>query len=211
MVGSTTVGDFVPAHGKFKVGMKYHSFSIGDIIWAPWVVSGLDPKAVKLDNPQSFKNFTWVESAGPVTGKMKPMIISGIYKDHLVCYPIHTSGGNGLSYKDPYKKSLCLPVFDAYHDAPAELGMNYLRSDRINGKQGAYVDLTHSYNVELQYPICQSGRMSDTSVTRMQSFVETYTSQGREAVNARGPHRHPVLEELDGVPLRSPALGGEWR
>jgi len=110
LVTSTSVSAFQPSKPGYCANMSYLSFHLGDILWAPWVVPCLDPQAISAEDSHSQDNFVYSASTGPITSKMRPLICSGIYKTHLVCYPICTSGGNGLANKPDYQKALALPL-----------------------------------------------------------------------------------------------------
>lgn len=99
LIGNTSIS----AHGhhlssEFQIGKKYAMFDVGDIVWGPWVVSCIDPDA--LSEEDKYRGFAWADSVGPITGKYKPIIVSAIYKTHLVGFPVHTSDGKGLRGKD---------------------------------------------------------------------------------------------------------------
>lgn len=201
---STSVSAHHPKVGTCNANMHHALIHPGDIAWAPWVVSCLDAAALIKDNPKSQDNFAWAVSTGPITAKMKPMIISGIYKEHLICYPIHSAGGNGLDRKHDYQKSLSVRLYKEKEAVPREYGIHYLRANnRFDVKDNSYVDLARPYVLELKCPLRMEGGLTQSSAKRLKALVMPYFEQGFQKVNERGPHHRPTLPAAG---LNSPRL-----
>lgn len=205
-LSNTSVSTYKPSYGNSKTNMHHSLIKIGQILWGPWVVPSQDPNAISKDDPNSLNNFAFNKSVGPMCGKGKPMIVSGVYKTHLVCYPIHTSGGAGLENKLDYQKSLCLPVIGYHEEVPKGVGLNYLRAnENFEVLPNSYVDMTRDYIVELSSPIRINGALTDPSNLRLRGFVIPYIQMGWIKFKDSAPPPRPVLKDF-GNGLKSPKL-----
>lgn len=205
---STAVQHFKARDQRMKANTDPRDYELGDIILGPWVVSCLDAKVIKDKDPKKFASFTWAETTGPIIAKCRPMIVYAIFKDHLLVYPVGSSGGQGLFWKSNEVKNRSIPLYEGDYIVSPKQGDFYFRAEHgYSCKEGSYVDMTMPYNVSLGAPIVRLSCLTEHSFRRFIGLHNEFLRRGQRPIDTwTGTLPRIPPTDNHGKSLSSPAL-----